>query len=707
MVKSEIRPDKINYNEGKVVDDEDIGHASSLYEVELFGIPIQIGIGKEKYTYSAHDVVYYSIYLIIQDEIKSRIGVVEYDSHNVIDNLDEDGDLKLENGNIIYFVGEDYLRDVVKRSEKNDPMESDEDEDEDEDDEDLEVQPLVINDDVVLLDNDPDVTVLEDEDDTAVMRLKIPSDKKTNQIEDTEPDLEDGVFEEVSGVEVPDTLPEETKEMSEQAKTTYKPSSNQFWVSKFMKNENYDIIDNEGRGDCFFAVIRDAFEQLGKKTTVAKLRAIVSDEVTEELFQEYRTLYNSFYGEYQQIESQLKVLKKTGKLLKERSEKTLGKDENKQILDEATAVVERYNNLVADKKDAKQLLNEFDYMKNIDTIDAFKTYIKSNDYWADTWAISTIERVLNVKVVILSKMAYKSGDLDAVLQCGQLNDTDLERQGNFKPDYYIMTSYTGSHYTLITYKDKRIFKFSEVPYDIKALVINKCMERNSGPYYLIQDLRNFKLKLGLNANEGEPQDNEDDYVHSDLYDNNVTFMFHSLSNSAPKPGKGSGENLSDIKAFEYNKLNKMPDWRKKLDDAWISPFTVDDHRWNSVEHYYLGSQFKKGFPDFYHKFSLDSNSEISKDIGLARIAGSKSGKTKTNVLREKQVTIDPDFYEIGVDPRSKTERITAIVAKFNQNLDLKQTLLNTHRAKLIHFVRGREPVVDIDLMKLRRELTSL
>ena len=126
-----------------------------------------------------------------------------------------------------------------------------------------------------------------------------------------------------------------------------------------------------------------------------------------------------------------------------------------------------------------------------------------------------------------------------------------------------------------------------------------------------------------------------------------------------------------------------------------------------MEHYYLGSQFKNGFPDFYAKFSIDSDTEMSKDLALARIAGSKTGKTKDNVLRDRRITIDPDFYEIKENPRNKTERIVALVAKFEQNLDLKETLLDTKRAKLLHFVRGKEPEVDIELMKLRKELQNL
>jgi len=703
MVKSQLHPDKINYNENKAIDAEDIGQASSLYELDLFGSPIQIGVGKEKYTYSAHNVVYYSVYLILNDEIKSRIGVIEFDSNKVIDSLDDDGDLKLDKGNMIFFITSEYLHKLLDEANKTNDTKTTEEPGK------IEYQSVNIDNDVIVLDDEPARQINEkivdaNDDETSVMRLNIPESKKKEVTKTNERVLGNGVFEDISGFEQPDMLPEETNEISEQIKQTYSANANQKWIEKFMKNTNYNIIDNEGCGDCFFAVIRDAFAQLGKQTSVAKLRAILSNEVNETLFQQYRSLYNAFNGHYQDIENEMKSLKKTSKLLKDRSEKSKDKMESKQILEEANKVVEKYKLLSSDKKNAKQLLDEFDHMKNIHNVDDLKEYVKTSKYWADTWVVSTLERVLNIKMVVLSELAYKYGDLDGVLICGQLNDSDLERQGNFKPDYYIMTSYSGSHYTLITYKDKQIFKFSEVPYDVKALIINKCMERNSGPYYLIQDLRKFKTKLGLDANEGEPQENEEDYKNNELYDKDIVFMFHSMSNSTPRPGKGSGEHIPDTIAFEYNKLNNIQDWRKMLDDTWAAPFTVDNLRWKSVEHYYLGSQFKKGFPDFYKKFSLDSESEISKDIGLARIAGSKTGKSKENVLREKHIVIDADFYEVNENPRHKTERLVARIAKFNQNPDIKQMLLETKHAKLIHFVRGREPEIDTDLMNLRRDL---
>ena len=702
MVKSQLYPDKINFNENKTVDDVDVGQSSSIYDVDLFGIQVQIGIGKENHTYSAHNVVYFSIYLIIDDIVQSRIGIVEFPSNKLIDSLDEDGDIILDKGKISYFITKEYLYKLMDGNKNNDTKN---DIKPDTEIARIDKMPVVTNETDVIEIADDDTPISDDE--TDVMTIKVDESKKTGVAKTNEIVLEDGIFEDIPGFEAPDMLPEETKSMSETNKQSYKPSVQHKWIAKFMKNQNYDIVDNEGCGDCFFAVIRDAFAKIGKKTTVTKLRAVLSDAVTENIFKEYRSLYEVFNGQYQELENELKILKKTSKTLKQRSDKSKDKNETKQILDEAGSVVAKYKEVTNDKKLAKMLLDEFDYMKNIRNVDDFKAYIKTSNYWADTWAISTLERILNIKIILLSSISYRAGDLDSVLNCGQLNDTDIERQGQFKPDYYIMTEYTGSHYTLITYYQTHIFKFSELPYDIKALIVNKCLERNSGPYYLIQDFRNMKLKLGLDANEGEPIEDEYDYLHTELFDPNIVFMFHANSNSAPRPGKGSGEIIMDDIAFEYNKLHSTPNWRRKLDDTWSAPFTVDGKRWNTVEHYYLGSQFKNGFPDFYAKFSIDSDTEMSKDLALARIAGSKTGKTKDNVLRDRRITIDPDFYEIKENPRNKTERIVALVAKFEQNLDLKETLLDTKRAKLLHFVRGKEPEVDIELMKLRKELQNL
>ena len=176
-------------------------------------------------------------------------------------------------------------------------------------------------------------------------------------------------------------------------------------------------------------------------------------------------------------------------------------------------------------------------------------------------------------------------------------------------------------------------------------------------------------------------------------------MFYEKSADA-KPGTGSGEKIGKQDLLEFAELRVVPGWRRMLDDESVAPFTQDGKQWQTVEHYYQGSKFKKGFPDFYATFSLDSGSEICNNVKKAKGAGGKTGKFEKHMLRPNDIKLDSDFY----GGRDKIERFSALSAKFEQNLDFKKVLMDTKKAKLLHFVRGSEPEVDMALMDLRAKM---
>ena len=184
-----------------------------------------------------------------------------------------------------------------------------------------------------------------------------------------------------------------------------------------------------------------------------------------------------------------------------------------------------------------------------------------------------------------------------------------------------------------------------------------------------------------------------------LYNQDIVFQFYSKSRD-PEPGKGSGESIPEDKISEFKELSKIKDWRKMLSNFYESEFTLDNKRWLSVEHYYQGSKFKVENPEFYKKFSLDSDSDISKDPNLAKSAGGKSGKSKGKLIRPEGIKIDKDFFKNG---RSSKEMKRAQREKYSQNPELKRMLLLTKDAKLTHFSRGSPPIEFTETMELREE----
>lgn len=694
MVSSKLNND-VNYHENRSIDPEDKGLKTIMYEIEIMDIPIVIVLGNVKYTFAKKGIIYYPFYVVSDNKVKSQLGVFETGIDQTIKLIDEDGDVDIEKLGepLLYsFVNKRYIAKSGTNPKKvQDAFDL----------ENKKIQEAKITRNEKEKKKDDTDSDTDDEDDAR--QLKVKSTKLSEEKTKSETLISNGVFTINPDFILPRLLPEETDIEAKGENKKFKESTRNTWIENFTKNNNYDIIDNEGGGDCFFAVIRDAYASIGYKTTVAKLRAIIASELTDDVFQEYLIVYNQYEMVKSDIERQLKEYQNTNKIYKKRATETTDKEKRKQILEDVATLKDLYDGKMKELVQVKRdQTDDVGFMKGINTMEKYREYLNTSQYWADEWALTKIEQVLKVKCIVLSQYAYNNKSYDNVLNCGS-NADDAQR---FEPEFYIMLCYTGNHYTLVTYKKRTIFTFKEIPYDIKILIVNKCLERNSGLYYSIQDFRNFKSKLGLDPDEGNPilaeDGNEMDYMNGDLYENNVEFAFHSKSLDNAKPGKGSNERIIKSALGDFMNLKSIKDWRRKLDDMWTeAPFTIDVMRWASVEHYIQASKFKKGFPTFYSQFSLDNPSELSKDPELAKYVGDLKKKSYKS-HRPENIKIDVD-YNLG---RKQQERETALRAKFTQNEDLNQMLLATRKALLKHVERRKPAEPDIALMQLRRELNS-
>ena len=667
MVLSKLDSD-VSYPELKSVDSGDLKTEANLYQLEIKDIDIIIAVGNSKNTYEEKNILYFPIYLVKYNNKVIQIGVYEIKASDYLSYLDKYNNLDIEKMNdpLIYsFVTKEFLNKM--RLEPDVPLHR------------IDKEEGEIS--------ESEGEEKEEEDEGFVEEYIIPEERKD-------------IFIQNKGVPVPPLLPEETQKQAKDIREKYHESPKDTWIDKFMKNKNYSIQDNEGGGDCLFATIRNAFASFAQQTSVNKLRKKLAEEVTEEIFDGYKEQYDMYSAALIRDTNIIKELEQEYLLLRQRFESELDRDTKKAISVQAKEVKAQHDRLVEEKKVTAQILKEYKFMKGVDNIDKFKKLVKHCDFWADTWAISSLERILNFKFIILSSESYKSGDTKNVLQCGQLNDKILEQRGRFTPEFYIIIDYTGNHYKLVGYKKKLIFKFSELPYDIKKMIFEKCMEKNAGPFAIIPDFQKFKASQKKTVIKEAQYEDLTEAKLRGLYNDDIVFQFYSKSLDKPLPGKGSGEKIPVDRLKEYSSLAAIPQWRKKLSNFWVQPFTLDNHQWASVEHYYQASKFKKTHPEFYLSFSLDSGTDLSKDPTMAKAAGSKTGKFKGELFRPIEVTVDSDFF----GKRQKKEMYAAQYAKFTQNEDLKNLLLATGEAKLTHFIRGSEPVVFDELMIIRDKI---
>jgi predicted NAD-dependent protein-ADP-ribosyltransferase YbiA (DUF1768 family) len=664
MVLSKINKD-VSYPELKSVNSGDLKMEANLYQLEILDTDVIIAVGNSKNTFEDKNILFFPIYLVKYNNKVIQIGVYEIKASDFITYLDDDNNLDVEKMDepLIYtFVTPDMIKKLrlepdvpIRRVEKSDDEEEEEEE------------------------KTPNASFNE--------FYEIPEERKD-------------IFILTKGAPIPAELNEETEQKAKDYRERYHEEPNDLWIQKFMKNNNYSITDNEGGGDCLFATIRDAFSNIAQQTSVNKLRNKLSQEADDKTFEGYKEHYDMYNTSLLSDTNRIKELEAEYITLKQKFSSVIDRNEQKLITQNAKEIKKEHDKLVQEKKVTTEILKEYKFMKGVDTLEKFKSKIRKCEFWADTWAISTLERLLNIKIIILSSESYRHGDIKNVLNCGQLNDSILENKGIFMPEFYVIVEHTGNHYKTIGYKNKLIYKFNEIPYDIKTMIADKCLERNAGAFALIPDFQRFKAsKQRAAINDVEYEELSEAKLRG-LYNEDVVFLFYSKSNNKPLPGKGAGEKIPNDRLKEFSELATVPEWRKRLSNFWVEPFSLDNHQWASVEHYYQGSKFKKNHPEFYLSFSLDSGTDLSKDPGLAKAAGGKSGKFKGELLRPTEVELDPDFF----GKRHKKEMYDAQYAKFTQNEDLKRMLLATNDAKLTHHSRGSPPVVFEDLMLIRDKI---
>lgn len=468
MIQS-ILNDEIEYIVDKNIDENDLGRSVSVFEMQLFEIDVCLTVGEINDLYKQKNILFTPVYLIIDEKKCEKIGYFEFYSTEIATYMDKDGDLDISliEGPVIFdYVDSDYLIGLLKKSKFLQQFKLADAELSDEFKKDMEEK------------------IKERQRGKAVENIE-----EINKIELLLTEF-DGEFNSNIDKKLKNIYKKQVKEsvITESSK----------WIQKHYKNNKYDIIDNEGGGDCLFSTIRDSLEDININLSVQSLRNILSNAMTQENYETYKENFDLLNKEIMNIKDELSSLKNESKDLKlQYSDLTkkakLYKSENerdklleavkkrKEIKSQNDKLKEKSKNLMKQNQNALINFQDFKFMKDINNLQKLKVIIKQNNFWADSNAISKLEKILNVKIIILLKKNYEEGNKN-LISCGDMVSKDITAKGSFKPKYYIIVSFMerneGDHYVLITYKKKRIFTFYEIPYAIREDIKDKCLSKD-------------------------------------------------------------------------------------------------------------------------------------------------------------------------------------------------------------------------------------
>jgi hypothetical protein len=678
MITSNI-DSKVEYAITNNIDKSDINHEAFVYNAKIYNKHIKFVLGTPRFDFLSNNIMYFNIYLANNGSVISKIGIYETTNTDYASLLDANGDVDLNKMSepIIFSFAKPLIMNNYELIDKFETMSNASDFNSTDDGSNISDVESISGDD----DDDDDN---EDNNNDA--------SKKPQKLISASYDLME--------------VNSQTKEESDYEINKYEEDPSHKWINKYLRSNKYEILDNEGGGDCFFAVLRDALKSVKIYTSVKSIREKLASEVDEEILATYKEFFRLFYNNMKSIQTQLKEHKKKHYTLKKMITATAdGPDKMKMISD----VKSNFDNmsLISDQnKELEELTREFEFMKDVETIEDLKKVIMEvgGKYWADNWAVVTLERLYKVKFIVLSQDHFLNGEKELVLQCSEA-DKKLQAQGIFEPSYYIMTDYIkGVHYKLITY-DKNIKRgaltFNELPYRIKELVLEKCMERGAGLYVLIPDFKTFANTNGVQTSTISKTSSYDSLVNtktpkSQDYSDSIIIQIYSKSKHE-KVGEGSGESIKpELKTsknvLELNNKKKYPDWRRKIDNDYLVPnLVIDGNNWASVKHYMLGSRFKE-LVDLYSKFMKNGDVGTNSDDALKLYNSNIVKKSIKNVILN-----DEEFKKIESSLLEK-----ALYSKFTQNDELREILLLTGDALINVFKQTKGASPALELMKVRK-----
>jgi len=675
MVKSRIH-NEVEYDESRKMYEEDKNHDTVVYSCTLIDTVYRIALGKQRSDMSHLGMYYFPIYLIsIKNKIKGKVGVFEIEASRVNSIRDKDQDVKISllgKPLLFSYVTTEYLTTFGKKHVEE-----------------------------VKEDKIPEKDQKEEEPTDEMFSVPKRKNKKSHSTTDLL--KKEDVFEK-SDTKIVEKLTPETLEDAERIRKQYKSKTTDSWITKTMKNPNYTIVKNSGGGDCFFHAVVQGVATIGMETSVEKLRKTIAQELDIGQVDTYRNLHKMLQEEKKNLEDQTKQNKEELIRLKK------GSDTTSISRNQANIIVNKYKETedLLKRLSQEQSLNEsnqkdFKFMdtilygmddgkyKNMSVLEKAKLFVTTPDFWADAWAISKLESVLGIKTIILTDtedstciVKYTEGEV-------------------IQPKHYIIMNHTtagGGHYELVTYKEKGAFEFTELPYDLKIMIIKHCSQKDAGQFMHINEFKQLKYDLGLHE---EPSDVVE-IQYDNLFDKFSTLRIHGRA-ANDMPGKSNGDKISS--SYKNNsyfleleqfiaKDEKRKYWRRMFDDSWTeAQFEVQNKHWASVEHYLLASTFKEQDPELFALLSLDSKSAISSDLVKARKEVAERKKNKIKKIHD----LDPDVI--------RECRIEAIRAKFLQNSDLTTMLVHTKMSKIDRLVQYGSPTEpDIELMKIRKEMKN-
>lgn len=433
------------------------------------------------------------------------------------------------------------------------------------------------------------------------------------------------------------------------------------WVARYFRNPEYCNITSPSK-DIFTAVV-SAMRYIGFTTSVAALRAAVVAETQPADFAAKRDTYLIIAGRIRDLSLKMSRIAHTiTPSLKSRAivaSKRTGTQELPELLTVAAESKAQYVAYITERGALSRLLRmRYIGMQAIDTFEKYKVYLQTQ-YIADEFAHRVLEDLLSIKIVIFSKAAFISGDMEGVVE-PDVSDLAQRNAPKSSRKFLLLQRDSPLKMNVVLYSKKGLCNVGDLSND---LVKHLAMRRRPRTRIL--------------------------FTHR-LCDDMCALTIGATADDTPYPCMGTGEWFHNERRLpDFAVLSTYPKWRQVLDDSWVDAvFVLQGRTYASVNHYCASRKYIHSYPDRAASYTIESGDVRSRGDVSAYHITSATPMDRTYTRAQ------------GID-----DRLLARAAKFEQHPDLVAILLATGTAELR--LRGNKDTPDepaTDFMQLRNTL---
>lgn len=287
------------------------------------------------------------------------------------------------------------------------------------------------------------------------------------------------------------------------------------WINYLFKDVGYDVVNPPADGDCLFYTIQKAFYTKGIYLSVAELRNIQRFYISYDRLDTLKAIVGPWFKDVKEKEAEIKDLSE--KYRSKYSEKkstpaNLLKPALVELKSKYDTAVKELNRLMTNENPIPLDSGDIGFFNREKIIDdegnlvgdAKSHFEKFLDYkvnydWGDENTLIDIADALNIKIIVLeTNVVNRELTENGVSNIGRY----VTIRGNTQnPMFYIILTLSGSHFQLVTYKERGLFSEYELPYTLRFMIRQRLLMDSSDMMYNIMNTDFTELEQNITENK--------------------------------------------------------------------------------------------------------------------------------------------------------------------------------------------------------------